>query len=176
MLTDGKGWGSDRRCLLKGIPMTHTIPGTETTRQTRVSHAVDRKILLREETNPWLFCHKPLKDMWMEISTTGIRGLFTPSFSHCLLDFEYSYKLEQTSHSLCVIRNELSSQRFLAYAEPEDTLTCKAKGNHFPHRQFTFTGGTSHCTLTTIPGLQDKVLIVWDAQKRHRISWNKFKV
>lgn len=71
-----------------------------------------------------------------------------------------------TSHSLPVIRNELSSRCFLTCAKPEHTLTCKVRRNNFPRRQFIFTdgGGTAHCTLTTTPGLQDWAVIVWDAQ------------
>lgn len=60
----------------------------------------------------------------------------------------------------------MSSWCFLTRAKPEDTLTCKARRNNFPHRQFIFTDGgrTAHCTLTTTSGLQDWAVIVWDAQ------------
>lgn len=63
-----------------------------------------------------------------------------------------------TSHSLPGIRNKQSSWFFITCAKPEDTLTRKASGNHFPHRESTFTDwrATVHCILTTTtPGLQD---------------------
>lgn len=160
MLTDGKGWRSERLCLLKDISTTHTIPGTETTRlwrQTWVSHAVDRKPNTLETRNKtWLFTVKPLKkNVNGGVNYRHQRFIYT----------EFWWNLSRvtncrnmTSHSLPGIRNERSSRFFITCAKLEDTLTCKASGNNFPHRESISTDRrvTVHCILTTTtPGPQD---------------------
>lgn len=182
MLIDDKGWRRERLCLLKGIATTHSIPVMETTRlrrQTWVSHAVDKKRKpnhLETRNNTWLLTQKPVKKK----SEWKCQLQASEVYLHWVL-VTVQWTLSRvtncrsmTSHSLPGIRNKQSSWFFITCAKPEDTLTRKASGNHSPHRESTFTDwrATVHCILTTTtPGLQDLVIIVWNAQSRHGISW-----
>lgn len=95
---------------------------------------------LETRSNTWLFTHKPLekKSEWKcQLQASEIYLHWVSVTAQWTLSRVTNCK-STTSHSLPGIRNENSSWFFITCAKPEDTLTCKASGNHFSHTESIF--------------------------------------